>query len=212
MRVIVQTTGDPVTPKLIDELLARGVCMICGAGMDDFHLGHDGCRRVPIIDRLREMFEAAGMRDSALASATRNRADGNADQPACSLFGATEDARTGKIWPRAGAGENSLSQAGITENFCNWRPGGLGFLKRGYSGSEVSIDPNGGVFPCSMKTAVALGNLCGRRLNDIRGSLVAPPAFDAISVGHPEPMGPAHGLDRFFKKVPLPELAWRAAE
>ena len=66
VRVIVQTTGDLVTPQIVDDLLARGVWMISCAGMDDFHVGHEGDKRLPLIDRLREMFQAAGMRDSAL--------------------------------------------------------------------------------------------------------------------------------------------------
>lgn len=173
------------------------------------------------------------MRDSALASTTRNWADQTEDQPVYSMFGATEDAWIGKIWPRGRAWENSLSKAGITDNFCNVWSGGLGFLNRGYSGSEVSIDPNGDVFPCCLKTAAPLGNLCEERLDDILDSLVGHPAFEAISMGHPERMGLAHGwdlprfleesrtrrpdgepyrnlcigCDRFFEKVLGPELA-----
>lgn len=195
VRVIVQTTGDLVTPQIVDELLARGVWMISCAGMDDFHVGLDGDKRVPLIDRLREMFHAAGMRDSALASTTRNWADQTADQPVYSMFGATEDAWIGKIWPRGRAWENSLSKATITDNFCNVWSGGLGFLNRGYSGSEVSIDPNGDVFPCCLKTAAPLGNLCEERLDDILDSLVGHPALEAISMGHPERMGLAQGWD-----------------
>jgi hypothetical protein len=188
---------------------------------------------VPLIDRLRAMFEAAGMRDSALASTTRNWADQTEDQPVYSMFGATEDAWIGKIWPRGRAWENSLSQATITDNFCNVWSGGLGFLNRGFSGSEVSIDPNGDVFPCCLKTAAPLGNLCEERLDDILDSLVGHPALEAISMGHPERMGLAQGwdvarfldesrttrpdgapyrnlcigCDRYFEKVLGPELA-----
>jgi hypothetical protein len=202
VRVIVQTTGDLVTPQIVDELLARGVWMISCAGMDDFHVGHEGDKRVPLIDRLRDMFHAAGMRDSALASTTRNWADQTEDQPVYSMFGATEDAWIGKIWPRGRAWENSLSKADITDNFCNVWSGGLGFLNRGYSGSEVSIDPNGDVFPCCLKTAAPLGNLCEERLDDILDSLVGHPALEAISMGHPERMGMAQGWDlaRFYEE------------
>jgi hypothetical protein len=78
-----------------------------------------------------------------------------------------------------------------------------------------------------------LGNLCEERLDDILGSLVGHPALEAISMGHPERMGLAHGwdmarfldesrtkrpdgapyrnlcigCDRFFEKVLGPELA-----
>ena len=202
VRVIVQTTGDLVTPEIVDDLLARGVWMISCAGMDDFHVGMEGEKRVPLQERLREIFEAAGMQDSALASTTRNWADQTSDRPVYSFFGATEDAWIGKIWPRGRAWENSLSTAGITDNFCNAWSGGLGFLNRGHSGAEVSIDPNGDVYPCCLKTAAPLGNLQEERLEEILDSLVGHPAFEAISMGHPERMGLAHGWDlaRFLEE------------
>ncbi len=238
VRLIVQTTGDLVTEQIVDELLARGVWMISCAGMDDFHVGLEGDKRLPLIDRLRALFEAAGMRDSALAPTSRNWADQSHDPPVYSMFGATEDAWVGKIWPRGRAWENSLSKADITDNFCNAWSGGLGFLNRGYSGSEVSIDPNGDVFPCCLKTAAPLGNLCEERLDDILDSLVGHPALEAISIGHPERMGMAQGwdldrfyeesrttrpdgqpyrnlcigCDRYFEKVPGPQLARLRAE
>lgn len=195
VRIIVQTTGDLVTPEIVSDLLKRGVWMISCAGMDDFHVGMEGEKRIPLQQRLRKMFEDAGMTDSALASTERNWSDQTNMRPVYSFFGATEDAWIGKIWPRGRAWENSLSKAEITDNFCNAWSGGLGFLNRGYSGSEVSIDPNGDVFPCCLKTAAPLGNLQEERLDDVLDSLVGHPAFEALSMGHPERMGLAHGWD-----------------
>lgn len=202
VRVVVQTTGDLVTPQIVDELLARGVWMISCAGMDDFHVGMEGDKRVPLQERLRAMFEAAGMRDSVLGVTVRDWSDQTNDTPVYSMFGATEDAWIGKIWPRGRAWENSLSKATMTDNFCNVWSGGLNFLNRDHSGSEVSIDPNGDVFPCCLKTAKPLGNLTEERLDDILDSLVGNPAFEAISMGHPERMGLSHGWDmaRFLEE------------
>ncbi|PKP63179.1 MAG: hypothetical protein CVT86_05900 [Alphaproteobacteria bacterium HGW-Alphaproteobacteria-8] len=195
VRVVVQTTGDLVTPQIVEALLARGVWMISCAGMDDFHVGMEGDKRIPLQERLREMFAAAGLRDSALGVTVRDWSDQTGDAPVYSFFGATEDAWIGKIWPRGRAWENSLSKAAITDNFCNAWSGGLHFLNRGYSGSEVSIDPNGDVFPCCLKTASPLGNLREERLTDILDSLVGHPAFEALSMGRPDRMGLAHGWD-----------------
>ena len=202
VRVVVQTTGDLVTPAIVDELLKRGVWMISCAGMDDFHVGMEGDKREPVKERLRVMFQAAGMRDSALLSTERNWSDQGVGQPVYSFFGATEDAWIGKIWPRGRAWENSLSRANINDNFCNAWSGGLNFLRRGVSGSEVSIDPNGDVFPCCLKTKKAIGSLKEERLEDIIDSLVGHPAFEAIAMGHPERMGLAHGwgVERFLEE------------
>lgn len=195
VRTVVQTTGDLVTPEIVRELLARGVWMISCAGMDDFHVGMEGDKRTPLKERLRAVFEAEGMADSALAADRRDWSGQGAGHPVYSFFGATEDAWIGKIWPRGRAWENGLSKATITDNFCNAWSGGLNFLRRGHSGSEVSIDPNGDVFPCCLKTGRALGNLREERLDDILDSLVGHPAFEAIAMGHPERMGLAYGWD-----------------
>jgi hypothetical protein len=179
LRVIVQTTGDLVTPQIVEDLLDRDVWMISCAGMDDFHVGMEGEKRAPLQVRLRAMFEAAGMRDSTLGVTVRDWPDKPNDTPVYSFFGATEDAWIGKIWPRGRAWENSLSKANITDNFCNAWSGGLNFLNRGHSASEVSIDPNGDVFPCCLKTAKPLDNLAEERLDDILDSLVGHPVFEA---------------------------------
>lgn len=202
VRIAVQTTGDLVTPTIVDALLSRGVWMISCAGMDDFHVGMEGDRRLALEARLRAMFEAAGMRDAAAPVTERVWSRYGPQQPIYSFFGATEDAWIGKIWPRGRAWEGSLSRATIADNFCNAWSGGLNFLRRGYSGSEVSIDPDGDVFPCCLKTRKAIGNLREERLDDIIDSLVGHPAFEAIAMGHPERMGIAHGWDvaRFLEE------------
>jgi hypothetical protein len=57
----------------------------------------------------------------------------------------------------------------------------------------VSIDPEGNVFPCCMKTKLPVGNLLHNNLDDILDSLVGNPVYEAISMGHPERMGITHG-------------------
>ena len=200
VKVIVQTTGDLVTPRIVGELLDRGVWMISVAGMDDFHVGMEGDKRLPLEARLRAMFADAGLREAGEVGGIveGQRSDG----PVYSFFGATDDAWIGKIWPRGRAWENGLSKATIADNFCNAWSGGLNFLRRGFSGSEVSIDPNGDVYPCCLKTKRALGNLTEERLEDILASLEGHPAFEAIAAGAPERMGVAMGWDvaRFLEE------------
>lgn len=197
VKVVIQTTGDLVTEAIVDELLARGVWMISVAGMDDFHVGMEGEKRLPLVDRLIAFFEAAGMRRSALEAGERRWTDEAG--PVYSLFGATEDAWIGKIWPRGRAWNNSLSQATLADDFCNAWSGGLGFLEHRFSGSEVSIEPTGDVYPCCMKTGRALGNLTEEPLVGILDSLAGHPVYEAINAGKPERMGLAHGwsVERF---------------
>ena len=57
VKVTVQTTGDLVTEKIIDELLVRDIWMISIAGMDDYHVGIDGQKRDPLKEKLIRWFE-----------------------------------------------------------------------------------------------------------------------------------------------------------
>ncbi len=187
VNMVVQTTGDLLTPTIIDELLDCGVWMISVAGLDDYHVGMQGDGSQRLLDRLEGWFHAAGIRRSGVQADERAWMDEAG--PVYSAFGATEDAWIGKLWPRGRAWENSLSKAGLGDNFCNAWSGGLNFLDYGRSGSEVSIDPSGDVFPCCLKTAHPLGNLVEEPLLEILDSLAGHPALEAINAGKPERMG-----------------------
>ncbi|MBV9752748.1 MAG: SPASM domain-containing protein [Hyphomicrobiales bacterium] len=200
VKLVVQTTGDLITPTIIRELLDRGIWMISVAGMDDFHSGMQGEKRAPLERRLISLFEAAGMSASGHRAGERKASD--EEGPLYSFFGATPDTWIGKLWPRGRAWANGLSSATLADNFCNRWSGGLNFLDHAYSGSEVAIEPTGEVYPCCLKTKHPLGNLTQERLIDILDSLADHPAFQAINRGAPEQMGLTLGwsVDRFFER------------
>lgn len=196
IKIIIQTTGDLVTEQIIDDLLSRGIWMISIAGMDDYHVGLEGDKRLPLIDKLKGWFEKAGINPSGWqASNEGNVAWTDEDGPLYHFFGATEDEWIGKLWPRGRAWENSLSKATIKDNFCIGWAGANNFLNHQHSGSEVSIDPNGDVFPCCMKTKLPIGNLTEESLTDILDSLVGHPIYEALATGRPDRMGLGYGWD-----------------
>ena len=170
------------------------------AGMDDFHVGLEGDRREPLRQKLIAWFEAAGMAASGVKAGTRRWHE--EEGPVYSFFGATPDSWIGRLWPRGRAWTNGLSSATLEDNFCNRWSGGLNFLNHRYSGSEVSIEPTGDVYPCCLKTRHPLGNVAEEKLTDILDSLACHPAFQAINLGKPERMGLAHGwsVDRFLQR------------
>ena len=201
IKVVVQTTGDLLTEAIIDDLLKRGVYMFSVASIDEFHVGIDtAARQQAFMDKLSRMFDAAGIRRSGLSATTRNWHE--EEGPLYSFFGAAPDSWIGKIWPRGRAWKNDLSKATITDNFCNRWSGGLGFLNHAYSGSEVSIEPDGAVYPCCVKTKLPIGNLLDEPLIEILDSLAGEPAYEAINAGHPERMGISHGwsMEKFLAK------------
>ena len=187
-RIVLQTTGDLLTPEIVRDLLDRKVWMISVAGVDDFHVGMEGAARQAVfVSGLTAMFEAAGMRASGREAPVRLWHEESG--PVFSFFGATPASWIGKLWPRGRGWMNSLSTATMADNFCNRWSGGLGFLNHNASGSEVSIEPDGSVYPCCVKTRQPVGNILDVPLVDLLDGLGANPVYRAINEGRPERMG-----------------------
>jgi hypothetical protein len=187
VELIVQTTGDILTERMVVELLEHDVSVISVSGMDEYHEGFETeAARERLKQRLTAVFEAHGMKEWMPPPRPQ-------EDRYFHFFGATPDSWIGKLWPRGRAQKNELSTAGLSDNFCNRWSGGLNFLQQRYSGSEVSIDPAGNVYPCCLKTKAPVGNLLDEELETVIDRLVGNPVYEAISMGHPERMGIAHG-------------------
>jgi hypothetical protein len=68
-------------------------------------------------------------------------------------------------------------------------------MENGRMWSEVSIEPNGNVYPRCLKTKAPLGNLTEEELVDILDSLRGHPTFEALNAGVPERMGEVFDWD-----------------
>ncbi|MFN3324034.1 MAG: SPASM domain-containing protein [Bryobacteraceae bacterium] len=196
VELVVQTTGDILTERIVRELLERGVSVISVSGLDAYHEGiGEPAAQERLRAKLTAIFRAHGMEEWQPAP-----------RPAGAryfhFFGATPESWIGKLWPRGRAHRNELSQATLADNFCNRWSGGLNFLAYRYSGSEVSIEPNGNVYPCCLKTKAPVGNLLEEKLEAILDRLAGDPVYEAISMGHPERMGIAHGwsVEKFLER------------
>lgn len=121
VKLVIQTAGDLLGPKIIHELLERDVWMISVSSIDDFHVRNKD--RTEVQEALTGMFEAAGIRRSGLSATVRKWSDEQG--PVYSFFGATPEAWIGKLWPAGRAWENRLSTAEFKDNFCNNWSGGL---------------------------------------------------------------------------------------
>lgn len=206
-RISVQTTGDVLSEAILEALLARGVWMIGIASIDDYHVGMEGERKFAFMARIREMMARHGVEEASLGGARDHRVDlpdrADAardytveDGPFFVFFGAQPELWVGELWPRGRAWSNGLSSADYGTNFCARWSGGKHFLNYGYAGSEVSIEPDGSVYPCCIKTRAPLGKLTEERLTDILDSLRDEPALQALNAGDPEGMGLAQGWTR----------------
>ncbi len=208
VHIVVQTTGDLLTRKIIDELVAHHVSCILVSGVDAFHKGLESkVAQLGFVGKLAVLFESKGIRKLDLEHARKGIVKPHG-RPTYLLFGAQPDLWIGKLWPRGRAMENELSSARLCDNFCGQLSGGANFLNLGYQGSEVSIEPNGNVYPCCLKTKMAVGNLLEEPLEDILNRLTGHPVYEAITMGRPERMGITHGwsVETFIAKseVTLP--------
>lgn len=200
--ISVQTTGDLLTPRFIEEMLQRRVRTIAIASIDDFHVGMAADRKFAFMDKVRAMMAPFGVREIGLGGARDPRLDtpepaSREDEgPFFLFFGAQPDLWIGEIWPRGRAWRSGLSAATYETNFCARWSGGKNFLNLGHEGAEVAIEPDGSVYPCCLKTKAALGSLAEERLQDILESLRGNPVFEAINAGDPEAMGLERGWSR----------------
>lgn len=192
VKLIVQTTGDILTPRIVKELRDLRVWTISVSGIDSFHEGLESASaRSRLIEKLSAMFEAEGFEHFApVAGEAREAAD---DGRYYHFFGATPELWIGKLWPRGRAFQNGLSTAGMADNFCAQWSGGLNFLEAGRKGSEVSIEPDGSVYPCCLKTKRPVGNVAEEPLEQILARLRGNPVYEAINRGEPQLMGLEQG-------------------
>ncbi|MGF1462858.1 MAG: SPASM domain-containing protein [Maricaulaceae bacterium] len=202
-RLSMQTTGDILQERHLEELLERNMWMIGIASIDDYHVGLEGDKKFKLMDRVRRMMEKFGVEEASLGGAKDHRVNLPEQRdylveegPFFVFFGAQPDLWIGELWPRGRAWKNGLSNATYETNFCARWAGGKGFLNHGWAGSEVAIEPDGAVFPCCMKTKLPLGNLTEEPLLEILDSLKGHPAFEAINAGDPEAMGLQDGWSR----------------
>lgn len=199
--VFVQTTGDVLTEKIVDELLALGVRAVSVAGLDSYHKGLETPEaRARLQDKLTGYFRSRGMQPAPDAAWAMSE-DPDADTRYFHFFGATPDSWIGPLWPRGRALQNELSFATLGDNFCNRWSGGLNFLDYRNAGSEVSIEPDGAVYPCCLKTRIPLGYATEEDVEAILERHQGNPVYEAISMGHPERMGIRHGwsVERFLE-------------
>jgi hypothetical protein len=192
VKLIVQTTGDLLASSIVGELIEHGVWTISVSGIDHHHAGlEEEPARQALRDKITAMMAEHGVEYfQPVAQDARAAALGGRYYH---FFGATPDAWIGKIWPRGRAQGNELSTATLADNFCGAWSGGLNFLNRGRKGSEVSIDPEGNVYPCCIKTRLPIGNLLTETLDEILNRCSGDPVYEAINAGQPERMGLQHG-------------------
>ena len=96
VRLIVQTTGDVVTERIVDELLEHHVWHISVSGIDQHHVGLEKKEaRERLVSHLTRIFQSRGM--TLVPTDPAKAGQGVAGDRYFSFFGATEDSWIGPL-------------------------------------------------------------------------------------------------------------------
>ena len=215
-RLEIQTNGDLLDERAVEQLVSHGLTKISVTAMDPYH--------APATLRRRDAIEAL-LRDSGFVELQEA---GERDRLIFDIWGVTEDSWIGALWPRGRALREGLTRATPSDRFCSLWSGGKGFLDYLQTGSEVNIQLTQ-VYPCCPMTLRPIGDVLEEPLIPMLDRCARHPAFQAINRGCPEALGTSMGIsveqaqrrnealgnlclwcDEFFTQH-APDLHWRGA-
>jgi len=187
-QIMLQTNGDLLTEKRLDEILARGVTRIDIASIDRFHK-HAGRRRVV----LEALFQSRGMvgddPDPLIEKETYIKRE-----VSYGFWGATEDMWLGGNWARGRALEKNVWKRDGDHNFCAILSGARGFLGGTDLPQEISIQL-WRINPCCPGTRYPLGDARAERVADVLARVAESPVFRKLNQGDAYAMGESLGMD-----------------
>jgi hypothetical protein len=177
-RLEIQTNGDLLEARVIEELAARGLNKISVSGIDAYHL--------PATRQRRDMLEGL-LRDCGFVEEQEADAE---DRRIFDIWGVTSDRG---VWPRGRARSRGISKATLEDRFCPRWSGGKGFLNYREPGSEVNIQLHY-VYPCCPMPIAPIGDILQEPLFAMLDRCARHPAFQAINQGRPEALGVWMGI------------------
>jgi hypothetical protein len=185
-RVMLQTNGDLLTDKILDQLLSLGVCRFDIASIDRYHTHKNNH-----LSNLRSIFQK------------RNIPCDNDDNTSYFLqediiswgyWGATEDLWLGGNWARGRALETNTWTQNPAHNFCAIHSGARNFLG-GHDDvtQEISIQL-WKINPCCPGTKYPMGDARKEKISEILSKVSSHPVFMALNDGEPLKMGEHLGV------------------
>lgn len=201
---MLQTNGDLLTEKILDEVLAHHVTRIDIASIDRFHKAK-GER----AEALKSLMESRMMtHDDAGALVSMERLT----KPALtfSMWGANDDFWIGGNWARGRAIEKNTYLSSSTHNFCAIPSGAKGFLGSELQPSEAFSELQSSealkdiaqeiaiqlynLYPCCPGTRMPLADLRYENLTEAIEKVTNHPMWQALNRGEPWQMGLYKGI------------------
>ena len=197
-RVMLQTNGDLLTDKILDQLLSLGVCRFDIASIDRYHTHKNNH-----LSNLRSIFQK------------RNIPCDNDDNTSYFLqediiswgyWGATEDLWLGGNWARGRALETNTWTQNPAHNFCAIHSGARNFLG-GHDDvtQEISIQL-WKINPCCPGTKYPMGDARKDKISEILSKVSSHPVFMALNDGEPLKMGEHLGVSQVEAEKQTEEL------
>ena len=189
-QIMLQTNGDLLTEKILDELLARGVTRVDIASIDRYHK-HAGTRR----QMLEELFRSRGMNGDDTDPLIEKETYLKQGTASYGFWGATEAMWLGGHGARGRAMEKDIWLNDHTHNFCAILSGGRGFLGGTELPQEISIQL-WKINPCCPGTLHPMGDARVEKVSEVLGRVAGSAVLQAINQGDPYGMGESIGISR----------------
>jgi hypothetical protein len=187
-QLMLQTNGDLLDGKKLDQLLAKGVTRIDVASMDRHHRGA-GARQ----EQLAQLFASRGMVGDAAGPLVSRDDYLKPGRASYGFWGATEDLWLQGNWPRGRALETGRWTRDGDHNFCAILSGGRGFLGGTELPHEVALQL-WRIYPCCPGTWRPLGDARCERVGDVLARAARSPVFRRINEGNPYALGEHLGI------------------
>ncbi|MEM1270090.1 MAG: radical SAM protein [Bacteroidota bacterium] len=194
-QVMIQTNGDMLNERRLDQLLERGISRVDIASIDRYHR-----QAGEHIERLIKLFESRGMSGEETDPLISKD---NYVKPVASygFWGATEDMWLGGNWARGRALQKDIWKRDGTHNFCSILSGARGFLGGTELPQEISIQL-WKINPCCPGTRVPMGDARTEKVSDVLKRVSKSEVFRTLNTGNAYAMGvslgvsEAHGRER----------------
>jgi hypothetical protein len=183
---MLQTNGDLLTDKILDQLLSLGVCRFDIASIDRYHTHKNNH-----LSKIRSIFQKKNIpcdNDDNTSYFLQE------DIISWGYWGATEDLWLGGNWARGRALETNTWTQNPAHNFCAIHSGARNFLG-GHDDvtQEISIQL-WKINPCCPGTKYPMGDARKDKISEILSKVSSHPVFMALNAGEPLKMGEHLGV------------------
>ncbi len=189
-QIMLQTNGDLLNGKILDELLARGVSRIDIASIDRFHKLQG--QRQQALEALFQSRQMTGDNPDPLIEQDTYLKPGAASY---GFWGANEAMWLGGNWARGRALQTGTWLRDPTHNFCAILSGGRGFLGGTELPQECSIQL-WKINPCCPGTRYPLGDARLEKVSAVLARAAQSKVMGHINAGDPIGMGESLGISR----------------